>query len=118
MAARFSRYRKLVAVLKEHCPPAYPLSVRRTKMPRGLEGRCWKHGKEFRIQIHNKLDEARAIDVLLHEWAHARGWTHMLDTAVDDEAFNKLVHDAAWGVAYAEVYSVYEQKFIPAVARI
>lgn len=118
MAARFSRYRKLVQILKAHCPPAYPISVKRIQMPKKLEGRCWKHGKTFQIQVDKNLDEYRAMDVLIHEWAHARAWNHMLDTAKDDETFNKLAHDAAWGVAYAEVYSVYEQKFIPAVSRI
>ena len=53
--------------------------------------------------------------MLIHEWAHARAWNHMLDEAQTDEAFNKLAHDAAWGVAYAEVYSKYEQNFAQAV---
>jgi hypothetical protein len=35
----------------------------------------------------------------------------MLDSAVDDAAFNKLAHDAAWGVAYAEIYAAYERIF-------
>lgn len=118
MAARYSRYRALVAALKKHCPPAFPISVKRIKLPKRLEGRCWKHGKSFKIEIDKNLDEARSMDVLLHEWAHARAWNHMLDTAQDDEAFNKLAHDAAWGVAYAEIYCVYEQKFIPDTARI
>lgn len=55
------------------------------------------------------------MDVLLHEWAHARAWHHMLDAAQTDELFNKLAHDAAWGVAYSEVYSVYEKHFTHAV---
>jgi hypothetical protein len=118
MAARYKLYRALVQVLKKHAPPAFPISVTRVQLPKRLEGRCWKDGKSFRIEIEKSLDEARAIDVLLHEWAHARGWNHRLDTAEDDAAFNKLAHDAAWGVAYAEVYCVYEQKFIPDSARI
>ena len=118
MAARYARYRLLVSVLKKHCPPAYPISVKRVQLSPKLEGRCWKDGKMFRIEIANRLDEARAMDVLIHEWAHARAWNHMLDTAESDEVFNKLAHDAAWGVAYAEVYCVYEHKFVPDVARI
>jgi hypothetical protein len=39
----------------------------------------------------------------------------MLDAATTDEAFNKLAHDAAWGVAFAEIYSLYEQKYTHAV---
>lgn len=115
MAARFRYYQALLRTLKKDCPAAFPVSVRRVKLSK-LEGRCWKHGKKFYIQIDKSLDESRAIDVLLHEWAHARGWNHRLDTAVDDAAFNKLAHDAAWGVAYAEVYVHYERIFTtPAV---
>jgi hypothetical protein len=56
------------------------------------------------------------MDVLVHEWAHARAWNHMLDSATTDEAFNKLAHDAAWGVAYAEIYSAYERQFTQPMA--
>ncbi|NDC55396.1 MAG: hypothetical protein EBZ69_00965 [Alphaproteobacteria bacterium] len=113
MAARFKQYQSLLRMLKEKCPAAFPVSVRRVKLSR-LEGRCWKEGKKFHIQIDKGLDEGRAMDVLIHEWAHARAWNHMLDAAPTDEAFNKLAHDAAWGVAYAEIYSAYEQKFTTA----
>lgn len=116
MAAKFKYYQQLIRVLKTECPAAYPVSVRRIKLTH-FEGRCWKHGKKFHIQIDRRLDEGRAMDVLLHEWAHARAWNHRLDTADTDEAFNKLSHDAAWGVAYAEVYGIYEKVFThPTVA--
>lgn len=110
MAARFKQYRALLSMLKADCPAAFPVSVRRVKLTL-VEGRCWKTGKKFHIQIDKGLDESRAMDVLIHEWAHARAWNHRLDAAVTDEAFNKLAHDAAWGVAYAEIYSIYEQRF-------
>lgn len=112
MAANFKNYRLLLALLKKQHPPGYPVSVRRVPLS-DVEGRCWKHGKKFYIQIDNSLDELRAMDVLVHEWAHARAWNHRLDTAESDEVFNKLAHDAAWGVAYAEIYVVYEQLFLP-----
>ncbi len=115
MANKFENYRLLIKLLKKHVPPAFPISVRRIKLPKHLEGRCWKHGKRFLIEVAEHLEPARAIDVLLHEWAHARAWNHMLDAAPTDEAFNKLAHDAAWGVAYSEVYSSYEQNFAQSV---
>jgi len=115
MAGIFKNYRALIRVLKQHVPPAFPVSVRRVKLSRHLEGRCWKRGKTFIIEIDKNLEQARAIDVLIHEWAHARAWNHMLDTAPTDEVFNKLAHDAAWGVAYSEVYSVYERNFTQVV---
>jgi hypothetical protein len=110
MAAKFKYYNQLLRVLKDKCAAAYPVSVRRVAL-KNLEGRCWKTGKKFHIQIEKKLDESRAMDVLLHEWAHARAWNHRLDTAPTDEMFNKLSHDAAWGVAYAEIYVLYEKIF-------
>ena len=113
MAARFKQYQSLLRTLKEKCPAAFPVSVRRIRLSK-LEGRCWKEGKKFHIQIDKGLDESRAMDVLLHEWAHARAWNHRLDNAPTDEAFNRLAHDAAWGVAYAEIYAAYEQKFTTA----
>ena len=115
MASSFKHYKNLVQTLKKKAPPAYPVSVRRVKLTQRLEGRCWKEGKKFCIQIDKALDEARAMDVLLHEWAHARAWNYMLDAAPTDELFNKLAHDAAWGVAYSEVYSVYERHFTHSV---
>ena len=109
MAAKFKTYRRLVALLKDHLPAAFPVSVRRVQLSAKIDGRCWKQGKHFYVQISRHLDEGKAIDVLVHEWAHARAWNHRLDAAKDDEAFNKLAHDAAWGVTYAEVYSLYEK---------
>lgn len=113
MAARFAQYRSLLKMLKADCPAAFPISVRRVKLSK-LEGRCWKDGKKFHIQIDTSLDESRSMDVLIHEWAHARAWNHRLDAAPTDEAFNKLAHDAAWGVAYAEIYCLYERHFTTA----
>ena len=113
MAAQFAQYRSLLSTLRVDCPPAFPVSVRRVQLS-NLVGRCWKHGKKFHIQIDKRLDQMRAMDVLLHEWAHALAWNHRLDAAVTDEAFNKLAHDAAWGVAYSEVYSIYEKQFTTA----
>lgn len=115
MAATFKNYHALVRMLKQHVPPAFPVSVRRKQLARHLEGRCWKHGKKFIIEIDKSLEQVRAMDVLIHEWAHARAWNHMLDEAATDEVFNKLAHDAAWGVAYSEVYSIYERNFMQAV---
>lgn len=113
MAAQFVQYRSLLKLLKQECPVAFPVTVRRVVLSK-LEGRCWKQGKKFHIQIDKRLDQGRAMDVLVHEWAHALAWNHRLDAADTDEAFNKLAHDAAWGVAYSEVYSLYEKSFTTA----
>lgn len=72
------------------------------------DGYCTKHKNKFVIAICRDLNETLAIEVLLHEWAHARAWNHMHDRC-DHETFDKVVHDSTWGVAYAEVYRVFEK---------
>lgn len=108
---KFTNYKYVVSVLKKHCPLAYPASVRRTSMSSSLDGDCHKHKKKFFIRINKDLDESAAIDTLIHEWAHARAWNHLLDSAETEESFERVSHDASWGVAYSEVYRIYE-KFV------
>lgn len=107
----YSSYRKLVSILKKKCPPAYPVTVRRTKITSKLDGDCSLHKKQFYIRISRDLNESSAIDTLLHEWAHAIAWNHLHDS-MDWSQFEERVHDASWGVAYSEVYRVYEQYFL------
>jgi hypothetical protein len=102
----FRVYKKVVALLKEKCPPAYPVDVRRVKLD-GFDGECTLHNKRFYIRINKDLSENSAIDCVLHEWAHARAWNHLHD-ALDEEQFAQRSHDASWGVAYSEVYRTYE----------
>lgn len=108
---KFSSYRQLVSILKKKCPPAYPITVRRTKITSQLDGDCSLDKKQFKIRISNALSESSAIDTLLHEWAHAIAWNHLHDS-MDWGTFEERIHDASWGVAYSEVYRVYEQHFI------
>lgn len=108
---KFVNYKYVVSVLKKHCPLAYPVSVRRAIMSNRLDGDCHKYKKKFFIRVNRNLDENAAIDTLLHEWAHARAWNHLLDSAETAESFESFSHDASWGVAYSEVYRVYE-KFV------
>lgn len=112
----FKRYKKLLNMLRKHAHPAYPISVRRKKLPKQLEGVCWKNDKKFYIHICSSIDESRAMDVLLHEWAHAIAWNNLLDAVKTDEEFHKLSHGPEWGVAYSKVYAVYEEMFIPTVS--
>lgn len=113
---QFKKYKKLLTLLKKHAPAAYPVSVRRKKLHKQLDGVCWKDGKKFYIHICASIDEPRAMDVLLHEWAHAIAWNNMLDAVKTDEEFHRLSHGPEWGVAYSKVYGVYENLFLPAVS--
>lgn len=84
------------------------VSVRRKKIDRKYHGRCWRREDFFEIQIDKTLDEEFSIAILLHEWAHARSWNLLYDSYSAEE-FLLNCHDAAWGIAYAEVYRSYIQ---------
>lgn len=103
----YKSYRRLIVVLRKRLPPAFPVDARRVSM-KNLDGSCQRRGEKFYIRVNRKLPETAAIDALLHEWAHARAWNHLHDNLTPEE-FKKVVHDAAWGVAYAEVYRVFEE---------
>lgn len=103
-------YRKIIKVLRENLPPAYPVIVRRVKLV-GIDGDCMLDEKKFYIRINREMDEGSAIDCLIHEWAHARAWNHLHDS-LDDKEFELRSHDASWGVAYSEVYRTYEHHFL------
>lgn len=110
MASKYQDYKKLISLLKKECPLAYPVSVRRIKMS-DVDGDCSLESKRFYIRINNYLEEASAIETLIHEWAHARAWNHLHDKLSWKE-FEERAHDASWGVAYSEVYRIYEQAFL------
>lgn len=105
----YKNYKQLVSFLKKNLPIAYPVSVRRCVMSRSLDGECIKHKRRFFIRINKDLSENLAIETLIHEWAHARAWNHLLDSMEADDRFDDLSHDATWGVAYSEVYRVYQK---------
>lgn len=110
MASKYKDYKTLISLLKKECPLAYPVSVRRVRTF-NVDGDCTLDSKKFYIRINSKLNEAAAIDTLIHEWAHARAWNHLHDKLSWQE-FEERSHDASWGVAYSEVYRIYEQAFL------
>lgn len=77
------------------------------------DGDCSKSDDRFMIRINKRLNECEAIDTLMHEWGHARAWNHLHDS-MNDEEFMEKSHDAAWGVAYSEVYRVFENHYLKA----
>ena len=103
-------YNEIVQILKKHCFVAFPISVRRMKL-KNLDGDCSLYQKKFYIRINIELNEQLAIETLLHEWAHARAWNHLHDS-LNCEEFKQKCHDASWGVAYSEVYRIYEKFYL------
>lgn len=112
MKNKYADYKDVVRILRKHCPLAYQISVRRVAMGKCLDGDCVKYRKKFFIRINKDLSEDTAIDTLLHEWAHARAWNHLLDNLDSQDKFDDFSHDASWGVAYSEVYRLYQRYFL------
>lgn len=112
MKNKYADYKDVVRILKKHCPLAYDISVRRVATGRCLDGDCIKYKKKFFIRINRDLSEDSAIDTLLHEWAHARAWNHLLDNLDSQDKFDDFAHDGSWGVAYSEIYRLYQKFFL------
>lgn len=104
------QFKSLVKFLRSNCPLAFPVEVRRVAI-KHHDGLCLKKCDRFLIKINKNLDEIRAIETLLHEWSHARAWKYIYDS-LSQEEFENISHDASWGVAYAEVYSIFQEKFL------
>jgi len=92
----YQTFYKVVRQMRKHLPILYPIHVRRVRMPKGDDGDCEFKKDKFRIRIEKTLPENYAIDVLLHELAHALDWDSGEHS--DDE------HGPTWGEAYSAIY--------------
>jgi hypothetical protein len=90
-------YRQVVRLLKEKCPADMPVKVRRVKVPDDRFGDCGQMDDHYIIRICRNLKEEQAIDILIHEWAHAISW----------EKCNSEDHCNEWGKAYSRVYRIF-----------
>jgi hypothetical protein len=110
-------YRRVLAGLREFCPPATPVVVRTSWMPGSILGECIRRRHSFVIRLNNQLRQDQAIETLLHEWAHALAWNFSLDKlarmpGIDPAEFDRASHDEAWGGgAYSRVWRVYIAMF-------
>ncbi len=108
-------FQRVAAGLRQHCPAAYPVVIRTVWLPGNVEGTCSRRRSRFSIRVADRLDEKSAVEVLLHEWAHARSWNHRLDacppvfpTGRDpDLEFDELAHGPEWGIAYSLVWRTF-----------
>lgn len=116
--ARFKRFRHVVAGLRRLCPPAFPVVIRTGLLPPGIEGTCTRRHRRFVITVADRLDEPKAIDTLLHEWAHATAWNHRLDVITqtppkDPHFLERISHGGEWGVAYSTVWRAFTTRILP-----
>ncbi len=73
------------------------------------------------IHLSDTLSQNAAIDVLVHEWAHARAWNMLLDKASKDadagritvEDFEAASHGPEFGVCFAAVWRVVSLRILP-----
>ncbi len=88
---RRARLLQVEAWLRLHFPLDRDVAVRVEKVKGGF-GDCTVLDGKFRIRINKEATWYHAIDLLLHEWAHALAW--------EDEATE---HGPEWGVAFAKI---------------
>lgn len=105
---------KILFGLRALCPPAKPVVVRASRLPDDTLGHCTHRRHKFVIQLSHQLREHDAIEVLVHEWAHALGWNYVLDALgkrpnMTDDEFDRHSHDSAWGCAYSRAYRVFRE---------
>jgi hypothetical protein len=73
------------------------------------DGDCCVVRGKFQIRVSRELNESEAVDVLLHEWAHALSWEACVGKAaksrsISDYEFERLAHGPKWGLAFSRVY--------------
>ena len=105
-------FRVVLRHLREHCPTAKPVVVRAGCLEDGTVGECARRSRRFVIRLNEHLDEDAAVEVLLHEWAHALAWNYTLDRMaqspdLEPAEFDRTSHDEAWGCAYSRVWRAY-----------
>ena len=100
---------RVVEQLKIHLPPSRPVTVLTGRQLSKKDGDCCVVGGKFQIRVSRELNESEAVDVLLHEWAHALSWEACVGKAaksrsISDYEFERLAHGPKWGLAFSRVY--------------
>ena len=110
--ASWSDFKATLADLRRRCPAALPVVVRMARLTDTILGECVRRRKRFVVRLNDRMAEPQAIDVLLHEWAHALAWNFAVDRLInapdtDPVEFERACHDEAWGCAYSRVWRAY-----------
>jgi hypothetical protein len=108
---------RVVEQLRIHLPPSRPVTVLAGRQLSDRDGDCSIVRGEFQIRVCKSLNEAEAIECLLHEWAHALSWRACVGTAAKSRSlapheFDRLVHGAPWGLAYSKVYLCFTSEIV------
>jgi hypothetical protein len=115
----FDLFGVTVACLRELCPTPFPVIIRTADLAPEMDGCCHRTQGRFVIQLDRGLDCEKAVNVVLHEWAHARAWNHLLDaacgTGMTPEEFDRLSHGPEFGIAFAEVWRTFSGVILPGI---
>lgn len=120
----YSLLRATIAGLRTHAPCGFPVVVRTGGVPVTMDGFCVRRRSRFVIHLGDCLSPSNSVAVLIHEWAHARSWSHYLDRAAQDvragriteEQFDEISHGPSFGVEYAACWRVFSGIVLPAVS--
>lgn len=109
---RWPHFRRILAALRVNCAPPLPVIVQVGRVQADARGWCARGRRTFVIRLSSELREAAAMDVLVHEWAHAMAWSPRPDQMIGRSRTSALAIEAAdhgpdWGVAYARAYLVF-----------
>ena len=108
---------RVVEQLRIHLPPSRPVTVLVGRQLSDRDGDCSIVRGKFQIRVCKSLNEAEAIECLLHEWAHALSWRACVGTAAKSRSlapheFDRLAHGAPWGLAYSRVYFCFKSEIL------
>ncbi|MBM4013113.1 MAG: SprT family zinc-dependent metalloprotease [Planctomycetes bacterium] len=100
---------RVVEQLTIHLPLSRPVNVLTGRQLSKKDGDCCVARGKFRIRVSRDLNESEAVDVLLHEWAHALSWEACVgkvahSRSISDRDFERLAHGPMWGLAFSRVY--------------
>jgi hypothetical protein len=121
-ARNWPHFHGVLRGLRGLLPAAFPIIVRSAWLPSDALGCCHRTDERFVIRLADRLSQPEAVEVLLHEWAHALSWNHALDKLATDpdvhpETFEAGAHDGAWGHAYSRVWRAYSGVIVPGLGR-
>lgn len=118
---RYKLFHQIVDHLRDLLPAPFPVDVRLGWPGERRHGVCGLGHKRFDICVSSRLSEECAIEVLIHEWAHAlefpRGKNCFATRWRPYSSVGPIHHDAAWGRAYAKVYSAVAFEIVPRIRK-
>lgn len=117
----FKFFYRVVEILQQVLPAELPVVVRLGSPGPNRLGYCCRRESQFHICISNGIRQEFAVEVLIHEWAHALAWPRTVDllaaSRMPRTQRQRPFHGTDWGKAYSEVYCAVKLDIAPEVSR-